>query len=125
MGAALLTFDPCNPAFFSFFFFFFLPFFKLLTYHVVPNAVGYSTSLTDGQKLPTVEGSSVTISTTNGIKVDDAAVVIAVREESWHWSPRRGWGALAPRADLALRPLACDAVFFSERPRVQRSRACD
>jgi len=49
---------------------------KILTYHVVPGAVGYSTTLTDGMKLKTVEGNELTIKIANGVVTVNGAKVV-------------------------------------------------
>ncbi len=54
---------------------------QILTYHVVPGKV-MSTDLSDGMTADTVEGSSVTISLDDGVKVNDANVVTADVEAS-------------------------------------------
>jgi len=48
----------------------------ILTYHVV-GAVALSTDLSDGQVIATVEGKSVTVHIGDGIKINDATVVMA------------------------------------------------
>ncbi|MGX0977722.1 putative surface protein with fasciclin (FAS1) repeats [Roseovarius sp. MBR-51] len=48
----------------------------ILTYHVVPGKV-MSTDLSDGMTAATVQGSEVTIGTTDGVTVDGAKVVQA------------------------------------------------
>ena len=50
---------------------------EILTYHVV-TSVAYSTSLSNGQQLPTVQGQSLTV-TINGasVKINDANVALA------------------------------------------------
>jgi uncharacterized surface protein with fasciclin (FAS1) repeats len=48
----------------------------VLLYHVVP-AVAYSTDLSNNQKFTTLEGGEVTITTTDGVKVNDANVAVA------------------------------------------------
>ena len=53
----------------------------ILTYHVVPGKV-MSTDLSDGLTAATVEGSEVTIGTTDGVTVDGANVVKADIETS-------------------------------------------
>jgi transforming growth factor-beta-induced protein len=51
---------------------------EVLTYHVISEAVAYSTTLKDGEKVATVEGDKVTISLKGGkVLVDDATVVTA------------------------------------------------
>lgn len=54
---------------------------KILTYHVVAGKV-MSTDLSDGMMAATVEGSEVTISTMDGVKVNDATVTTADIETS-------------------------------------------
>lgn len=51
---------------------------NILTYHVVGGTVGYSTTLTSGAKIPTLEGGEVTV-TINGSDnfINSAKVVIA------------------------------------------------
>ncbi|OSP55012.1 fasciclin domain-containing protein [Pseudoruegeria sp. SK021] len=49
---------------------------KILTYHVVPGAV-MSTDLSDNMMAGTVEGSELTITTMDGVKVNDATVTQA------------------------------------------------
>lgn len=50
----------------------------ILTYHVVPNAVGYSTELEDGQKLKTVQGGELTVRINNGeVTINGAKVAVA------------------------------------------------
>lgn len=50
---------------------------KVLEYHVVPGAVAYSTTLTNGQTVPTAEGSVLTVSLRNGgVFINDARVII-------------------------------------------------
>jgi uncharacterized surface protein with fasciclin (FAS1) repeats len=50
---------------------------KVLTYHVVP-AVAYSTDLTNGMTVKTLEGGSLTIDvSSSGVKVNDANVAVA------------------------------------------------
>ena len=53
---------------------------KILTYHVVPGAV-FSTDIADGD-VATVEGQTVTLSTTDGVTVNEATVVTADIEAS-------------------------------------------
>ncbi|MEM6481933.1 MAG: fasciclin domain-containing protein [Pseudomonadota bacterium] len=53
----------------------------ILTYHVVPGKV-MSTDLSDGLTAATVQGSEVTIGTTDGVTVDGANVVSADIETS-------------------------------------------
>jgi uncharacterized surface protein with fasciclin (FAS1) repeats len=53
----------------------------ILTYHVVPGAV-MSGDLSDGMTATTVNGADVTISTANGVMVNDANVVTADIEAS-------------------------------------------
>ncbi|MEM6642851.1 MAG: fasciclin domain-containing protein [Bacteroidota bacterium] len=53
----------------------------ILTYHVVSGSV-LSTDLTDGMTPETVNGATVTISTVDGVKVNDANVVMADVEAS-------------------------------------------
>merc|ERR1719162_2040797 len=48
----------------------------ILTYHVV-GAVALSTDLSDGQVIDTVEGKSVTVHIGDGVKINDANVVMA------------------------------------------------
>merc|ERR1711957_609223 len=48
----------------------------ILTYHVV-GAVALSTDLSDGQMMGTVEGKSVTVHIGDGIKINDATVLLA------------------------------------------------
>merc|ERR1712166_1637549 len=48
----------------------------ILTYHVV-GAVALSTDLSDGQVIATVDGKSVTVHIGDGIKINDATVVMA------------------------------------------------
>jgi len=48
---------------------------QILTYHVVPGAV-MAADITDGE-VATVEGQSVTLSTADGVTVNDATVLIA------------------------------------------------
>ena len=48
---------------------------KILTYHVVPGAV-MAADVTDGE-VATVEGQNVTLSTADGVKINDATVVQA------------------------------------------------
>lgn len=48
----------------------------ILTYHVVPGAV-MSTDLSDGMMATTVNGADVTITTMDGVKVNDANVTTA------------------------------------------------
>lgn len=48
----------------------------ILTYHVVPGAL-MSGDLTDGMMATTVQGSDITIGTTDGVTVDGANVVTA------------------------------------------------
>jgi transforming growth factor-beta-induced protein len=49
----------------------------VLTYHVVP-AVAYSTDLTDGEKVPTLQGEDITLSISGGVvKANGATVVVA------------------------------------------------
>ncbi|WP_425639037.1 fasciclin domain-containing protein [Algoriphagus yeomjeoni] len=48
----------------------------ILTYHVVPGKV-ISTDLTDGMKASTVNGQDITITTTDGAKVNGASVIAA------------------------------------------------
>merc|ERR1712166_831921 len=48
----------------------------ILTYHVV-GAAALSTDLSDGQMIGTVEGKSVTVHIGDGIKINDATVVMA------------------------------------------------
>jgi uncharacterized surface protein with fasciclin (FAS1) repeats len=48
---------------------------QILTYHVVPGTV-MAADVTDGD-VATVEGQSVTLSTTDGVKVNGATVVVA------------------------------------------------
>jgi len=49
----------------------------ILTYHVVPGAVMASDVMTmDGQSAKTVNGATVAISTTNGVKLNGAATVV-------------------------------------------------
>lgn len=51
---------------------------KILEYHVINGTVAYSTTLTNGEQVPTVEGSDVTISLRHGkVKVNKATVVAA------------------------------------------------
>jgi len=51
---------------------------KVLTYHVVPGAVGYSTSLAATQKLKTVNGAELTVvSNSTGVFVNNAKVIAA------------------------------------------------
>ncbi len=47
---------------------------SILTYHVVPGKV-MSTDLSDGMTATTVQGSDITIGTTDGVTVNDANVV--------------------------------------------------
>ena len=54
---------------------------KILTYHVVPGKV-MSGDLSDGMTATTVQGSDVTIGTTDGVTVDGAKVVQADIEAS-------------------------------------------
>ncbi|MBM9596079.1 fasciclin domain-containing protein [Roseitranquillus sediminis] len=49
---------------------------SILTYHVVPGEV-MSSDLEDGMEAETVEGSTVTISTSGGVMVNDATVTQA------------------------------------------------
>lgn len=44
----------------------------ILTYHVVPGAAAMSTDLSDGQSLTTLQGSTLTVSTTGGVFIGDA-----------------------------------------------------
>lgn len=53
----------------------------ILTYHVVPGKV-MSTDLSDGMTAATVQGSEITIGTTDGVKVNGANVVSADIETS-------------------------------------------
>ena len=53
----------------------------ILTYHVVPGKV-MSTDLSNGMKAATVQGEEVTITTADGVKVDDANVASADIEAS-------------------------------------------
>lgn len=51
---------------------------SILTYHVIGGTVGYSSSLTNGQQIATLEGDSVTVTINdNGIFINDAEVVTA------------------------------------------------
>lgn len=51
---------------------------SILEYHVVNGTVGYSTTLKNGQKIPTLQGGSVTVSIRNGsIFINSAEVVVA------------------------------------------------
>jgi len=52
------------------------PLTSILTYHVASGSV-MSSDLSDGMKVPTLQGEEVTITTTDGVKVNDANVVIA------------------------------------------------
>jgi len=52
------------------------PLTSILTYHVASGSV-MSGDLSDGMKVPTLQGEEVTITTTDGVKVNDANVVIA------------------------------------------------
>ncbi|KAK7555455.1 FAS1 domain-containing protein [Phyllosticta paracitricarpa] len=50
----------------------------ILTYHIVPDTVAYSQTLSDGLTLSTVQGASVTIKVSGGtITINDAKVVTA------------------------------------------------
>jgi uncharacterized surface protein with fasciclin (FAS1) repeats len=49
---------------------------NILLYHVVP-AVAYSTSLVDGQVVPTLQGQTLRITTVGGVKVNGVDVVLA------------------------------------------------
>ncbi len=60
---------------------------KVLTYHVVAGTAAFSTDLSDGQAIATVQGENVTISLTGGVFIQDAtdtdaAVVTADVETS-------------------------------------------
>jgi len=48
---------------------------SILTYHVADGKV-MSTDLSDGMEVPTLQGEMVTITTTDGVKVNDATVII-------------------------------------------------
>ncbi|MEA1784978.1 fasciclin domain-containing protein [Arenibacter sp. GZD96] len=50
---------------------------KVLTYHVVSGVAALSTSLTDGQEIPTVQGENVTVNLTGGVFIGDATEVDA------------------------------------------------
>merc|ERR1712232_1309143 len=52
------------------------PLTSILTYHVASGSV-MSADLSDGMEVPTLQGEMVTITTTDGVKVNDATVVIA------------------------------------------------
>jgi uncharacterized surface protein with fasciclin (FAS1) repeats len=54
---------------------------KILTYHVVAGKV-MSTDLSDGMTAPTVEGSEITISTMDGVKINESTVTTADIETS-------------------------------------------
>lgn len=47
----------------------------ILTYHVVSGAV-LSTDITDGMEAPTLQGESVTITTTDGVMINDSSTVV-------------------------------------------------
>ena len=49
----------------------------ILTYHVVAGAAAFSTDLSDGQMVTTVQGESLTISLNGGVFIDDATDVNA------------------------------------------------
>ncbi len=49
---------------------------SILTYHVVPGEI-MSTDLSDGQSAPTAQGGNLTVSLTDGVKINDATVVSA------------------------------------------------
>lgn len=50
---------------------------EILTFHVVPNAVAYSTSLKDGQNITTLAGKQLTVKITDGVVSVNGAKVIA------------------------------------------------
>ncbi|KAK8169747.1 fasciclin domain-containing protein [Phyllosticta citrichinensis] len=51
---------------------------NILTYHVVAGTVAFSTSLSDGQQIPTLNGASVTVHKEgNTVRINDATVVTA------------------------------------------------
>jgi uncharacterized surface protein with fasciclin (FAS1) repeats len=50
---------------------------SILTYHVVAGASAFSTDLTDGQMIETLQGESVTVSLDGGVFIDDAQVSTA------------------------------------------------
>ena len=51
---------------------------SILEYHVVNGTVGYSTTLTNGQMIPTLNGATVQITLSGGsVKVNQATVTIA------------------------------------------------
>lgn len=54
---------------------------KILTYHVVPGKV-MSSDLVDGMKATTVMGEDITVSLTDGVSINKAAVVTADIETS-------------------------------------------
>ncbi len=45
---------------------------KVLTYHVVPGTAAFSTDLSDGQHIPTLQGENLGIVLNNGVHIDDA-----------------------------------------------------
>jgi transforming growth factor-beta-induced protein len=49
---------------------------KVLTYHVVSGRV-LSTQLTNGQRVPTLQGDTLTVSTTGGVRINNARVTTA------------------------------------------------
>jgi uncharacterized surface protein with fasciclin (FAS1) repeats len=49
---------------------------SVLTYHVVPGILGYSSGLTNGTVLPTVNGTNLTVTINNGrVFVNNARVI--------------------------------------------------
>jgi uncharacterized surface protein with fasciclin (FAS1) repeats len=48
----------------------------ILTYHVVPGAAAMSTDLSNGQTLTTLQGSSLEVSTTGGVFISDAQMLL-------------------------------------------------